>query len=356
MLGIKKPYWGAQLIGWIIFFLFQYFLLSYQGSTKYPENHTLIFGQALTSTVIGFLMSHILRWFAIKFHILNKNLGSQILWFIIFIIVVSFISSAIEFSVLKTFSAELKKDVIPIQNHKYTRVIFSNAIIWCLYYFIWSTLYLMYHYIIITKQQEIDTLKLKSLVKELELKTIKAHINPHFIFNSLNGIRAMIDEDPQRARTAITELSNILRSGINIDKSETVALAEELNIIKDYLALEQMRFDDRLHIEMKIDDNTIAQQVPPMMLQMLVENAIKHGISKEINGGTVRVGAHLNDTHLELTVENTGALKEQQIGGGFGLKSIYERLALMYGHNAAFEITDSGRSSVLAKLNLPITL
>ena len=99
----------------------------------------------------------------------------------------------------------------------------------------------------------------------------------------------MVDENPERARRAITELSNILRSSMQADKSETVTLEKELNIVKDYLALENMRFEDRLKIEYDMDEDTLNQPVPPMMLQTLVENAIKHGISKQINGGVVRV-------------------------------------------------------------------
>ena len=138
------------------------------------------------------------------------------------------------------------------------------------------------------RNNELDRLKLETTVKELELKTIKSHINPHFIFNSLNSIRALVDENPKRARRAITELSNILRSSMQAEKSETVTLEKELDIVKDYLALEQMRFEERLKIELEIDEDTLQQPVPPMMLQTLVENAIKHGISKQIKGGVVR--------------------------------------------------------------------
>ena len=102
-----------------------------------------------------------------------------------------------------------------------------------------------------------DTLRLESLVKELELQTIKAHINPHFIFNSLNSIRALVDENPQRARKAVTELSNILRSSMQSEKMETVPLEKELYIVKDYLALENMRFEDRLRVEYEIDEDTL---------------------------------------------------------------------------------------------------
>ncbi len=355
MLNTKKPYWTAQVVGWSVFFAFQYFLLSYQGSIRYPQERELVIIQALMATLTGFVVSSFLRWAALQWNVLEKKLSQQVIWFLGFIITASFLSSIIEFSLLKMLSAELPKDQLPLEKGQYAKVVLSNGFIWCLYFFIWSILYLMYHYIVISKQQEIDTLKLKSLVKELELKTIKAHINPHFIFNALNGIRALVEEDPQRARTAITGLSNILRSGINIDRSETIPLNDELDIIRDYLALEQMRFEDRLNIEYDIDEKIIHQQVPPMMWQMLVENAIKHGISHEMNGGIVKLGARQEDNYLELTVENTGTLKRSDNRGGFGIRSIEERLRLMYGDNAAFEIKQVASGRVAALLRLPVT-
>lgn len=354
----KKLYWRFQIVGWLGFFLFQYFLLSYQGGVRHTPQPNMFLTHALCPAIIGFFVSHIIRIFTLRLNILAKKLLSQIFWFVAFVIISSFISSVLEVFFLKFLNTELPMAVEHFENGSYIKMItlvVSNGIIWCLYYFIWSTLYLMYHYIIMNRKQEIDTLKLKTHVKELELKTIKTHINPHFIFNALNGIRAMVDENPQRAREAITELSNILRSSINIDKWETVPLTDELNIIKDYLALEQMRFEDRLMVTYDISDDTTGQHIPPMILQMLVENAIKHGISKEINGGLVKITSNLSENFLVLTVENSGRLEEQKHNGGFGIKSINERLKLMYADSAHFQITQSAQNIVTATLKLPLS-
>jgi hypothetical protein len=219
---------------------------------------------------------------------------------------------------------------------------------------IWMLIYIVYHYVEKNRNDQLDRLKLESTVKELELKTIKSHINPHFIFNSLNSIRALVDENPKRARRAITELSNILRSSMQAEKSETVTLESELDIVKDYLALEQMRFEERLKIEMDIDKDTLGQPVPPMMLQTLVENSIKHGISKLVNGGVVRVVAEFKGDHLELLVQNTGQLNGYINGDGFGIKSTQDRLNLMYQGKAVFEIRNIGSNMVESKVSLPV--
>lgn len=203
---------------------------------------------------------------------------------------------------------------------------------------LWLLIYMVWHYIEKEQKDKVDKIMLEKTVKELELKTIKAHINPHFIFNSLNSIRALVDENPSRARKAITELANILRSSMQVDKLETVPLEQELSIVKDYLALEQMRFEERLKVEMDIDEQTLALPVPPMVIQTLAENAIKHGISKYINGGFIRIISRLRNGQHELIVQNSGELNGEGSESGFGIKSTQDRLNYLYQGKASFEI------------------
>ncbi len=216
----------------------------------------------------------------------------------------------------------------------------------------WAVIYYFYHYFVKSRKQEFDTLKLEALVKELELKTIKAHINPHFIFNALNSIRALIDEDPVRARNAVTHLSNILRSSMQAEKQETVPFERELNIVKDYLALEHIRFEERLQIEYNIKPETLNSPVPPMMLQTLVENAIKHGIGKQMKGGIVRVASSFTDDYHLLEVQNSGRLNGHANSDGFGLFSTRNRLYLLFGDRAGFDISQNDEL-VIAKILIP---
>ena len=218
---------------------------------------------------------------------------------------------------------------------------------------LWLLLYMVWHYLERNRTDVVDRLSLEKTVKELELKTIKSNINPHFIFNSLNSIRALVDENPKRARTAITELSNILRSSLQVEKMETVPLHKELDIVKDYLALEQMRFEERLKVEMDIAEDTLEYPVPPMMLQTLVENAIKHGISKRIGGGTVTIISRFNDKKsFELIVQNTGTL-EANTSDGFGFKSTRDRLKILCGGHSYFKIEQIDPAIVQAIIIIP---
>lgn len=218
---------------------------------------------------------------------------------------------------------------------------------------LWLLIYMIWHYLERNRKDEVDRLNLEKTVKDLELKTIKSHINPHFIFNSLNSIRALVEENPKRARTAITELSNILRSSLQVEKLETVTLQKELDIVKDYLALEQMRFEERLRVQMDIDEDTLGQPVPPMMLQTLVENAIKHGISKRINGGTIKIIARFTDKDFELIVQNSGML-EKKIEDGFGFKSTRDRLKFLCNGSAYFKVEEIEGPKVQSKIVMPV--
>jgi LytS/YehU family sensor histidine kinase len=218
----------------------------------------------------------------------------------------------------------------------------------------WTLIYYFFHYIEKSRKQQLDTLKLEALVKELELKTIKSHINPHFIFNALNSIRALIDENPLRARTAITELSNILRSSMQTEKQETVFFEKELNIVKDYLALEHIRFEDRLNVQYEIAENTLMQPIPPMMLQTLVENAIKHGISKQVSGGTVTIVSRMKNRYHQVVIRNTGRLDKAGNEDGFGLISTRNRLHLLFGDDANFNIREINGNMVEAIVHIPL--
>ncbi len=220
---------------------------------------------------------------------------------------------------------------------------------------LWLLIYVVWHYVDRNRRDQMDKIRLETTVKELELKTIKAHINPHFIFNSLNSIRALVDEDPERARTAITALSNLLRSSMQADNIETVPLEKELKIVEDYLALEKIRFEDRLQVQLHIDEDTLDQQVPPMMVQTIVENAIKHGISKQINGGIIHIYSDFVSNHYELKIENTGILQPNTLNG-FGVQSTQDRLKLLYGAKSSFAIIQANPTTVLVTVILPVKI
>jgi sensor histidine kinase YesM len=350
-------YWLFQLAGWGSFALINTFFAYSFDKLSDAQDVQIFFGRLGIFVLLGIICTHLMRYFIIQLNILQKAFDKQILQFLLITFIFSIFTSFFNMRLLAHFGW-LNRNESEFLSKNLFLLVLSGAFYCFVYFFIWNLIYFMYHYVSKSRKQQMDTLQLEALVKELELQTIKAHINPHFIFNALNSIRALIDENPDRARTAITELSNILRSSLKAEKGETVNLRDELKIVKDYLALENMRFEDRLKVEFEVDEDTLDQQVPPMMLQTLVENAIKHGISKQVKGGIVKIISDFRDNFHELAVLNTGLLNVNgnSKGGGFGLSSTQDRLQLLYGDKASFAIRQVAPSMVEARVLIPISL
>jgi two-component system LytT family sensor kinase len=346
MINRISKYWLCQLGGWGInaaITVFFYLTLAINRIDKF-------YLALLVSVVLGILFTHGMRHVIRKYSFLEKPIRKQIFLFLLVTLIFSSVYALTDISVEKILHIKtITNPNISLLN-EIVRTFFNYFFI----FLIWNLIYFIFHYVERNTKQEMDTLRLQSLVKELELKTIKSHINPHFIFNALNSIRALVDENPSRARTAITELSNILRSSMQTEKLETVSLETELSIVKDYLALEQMRFEERLKIELEIEHKTLACPVPPMMLQTIAENAIKHGISKKINGGVIKIISKINNQQHELIVQNTGQYTEQTNSEeGFGIRSIIDRLNLVHQGKATFEIKNLNTEMVESKITFP---
>jgi LytS/YehU family sensor histidine kinase len=220
---------------------------------------------------------------------------------------------------------------------------------------LWNLIYFSWQYLEKSRMFQIETLKMESSLKDLEIKTIRSNLQPHFIFNSLNSIRALIDEDPELARAAITKISNILRNTITKQEA-TDTLQNELALVEDYLDLEKIRFEERLHFIKNIDAATLGVQIPTMMLQTLIENAIKHGISNLEAGGNVLLNSKTDGSYLIIEVINdinTTQVSTRENSLGFGLSSSKQRLKLLYENEASLSLNfDHDQAVVLIKIPL----
>ena len=350
-----SKYWIFQVAGWGAFALLHIFFAYWFEKLNDKQDVLLFFGRLGFFVALGLAVTHAMRAVIIRLNTLQKPFEKQIFQFLVVTLLFSVIASFFNTKLL-AYYGWLNSNEAQILKKNLVLLVTSGAFYFFVYFVIWNLIYFTYHYVSKSRKQQLDTLQLEALVKELELKTIKAHINPHFIFNALNSIRALIDEEPSRARRAVTELSNILRSSLKAEKGETVLFGEELKIVKDYLALENMRFEDRLQVEYEIEEDTLDQQVPPMMLQTLVENAIKHGISKQVHGGVVRIISDIEHGNHVLRVQNTGTLKGGLSKDGFGLSSTQDRLSLLYGDRARFEIKQLDATLVEAAVYIPIAI
>lgn len=198
------------------------------------------------------------------------------------------------------------------------------------------------------------TLELQLAVKDAELRALEAQVQPHFLFNCLNTIRGLVSEDPARAQAMITHLSNLLRYNLQRDRSHTEPLENELGIVSDYLALEMARFEERLQVRFEIAPEAQGFPMPSMVLQTLVENAVKHGIAKLPQGGEVVIRASLEGARLRLEVENpgSGSLPSSE-GLQVGLKNTGERLRILYNGSATVTLRPEGGGRVVASLLIP---
>ncbi len=224
----------------------------------------------------------------------------------------------------------------------------------------WMCVYFIYHLFDRFNRSEIERLRLSTHVKEAELRALKSQVNPHFIFNALNSLRALIDEDPGRARGAVTQLANLLRYSLQSGQLETVAFEDELRIVNDYLALEQVRHEERLRVRMDVSSDTLALPIPPMLLQTLVENAVKYGISTRPEGGEIGIVARCEGGALHLRVTNPGAIGNADgavrpsESTGVGLRNAAERLRLLFGERATLQLREAAPASVMAEAVIPL--
>lgn len=197
-------------------------------------------------------------------------------------------------------------------------------------------------------------LELTVVAREAQLRALRSQLNPHFLFNCLNSLRGLILEDPPRAASMVTGLAGLLRHSLRADRTGTIALAEEMEAVSDYLSLERMRFEDRLHVDCTVSPDALTVRIPPMLVQTLVENAIKHGIAELPDGGAVRIDAELFDGHVQIDVANTGRLKPAGETAGVGLENAREQLRLVYGGAASLALTDRADGTVVARLRIPL--
>jgi sensor histidine kinase YesM len=340
----KNLYWISQVSGWSLFVVVNLLILS--SFEAIPLNRIALW---ILLGIYGVGFSHLYR-----LYIKNNNWANLPLKKIIpRILIASFIVALIIY--IPVYGSGYLLGVEREEKHLTAAIIASILNITSVI-LVWSLIYFAIHFFENSKKAEIETLIFEAAVKDFELKTLKAQLNPHFMFNAMNSIRELIEEDPQNAKDAITKLSNLMRYTLKIERTETVQLAEELKTIQDYLDLEKIRFEERLQYKIQSTPSADRVEIPPMMVQTLVENGIKHGISKLTQGGNVNINATAEDSNLIVEIRNSGKFDEEALRNshGFGVSNTKHRLSLLYGENASLTLFNENNNTVLAKLKIPL--
>ena len=204
------------------------------------------------------------------------------------------------------------------------------------------------------KETEVTNLRLQNSLKEAQLANLTNQLNPHFLFNTLNNIKFTVRKAPLKAEKMITDLSDILRYSLESSRDEKVQLFEELEIVNRYISIIKFHMEERLDFETIIPENLSSNLIPPMILQILIENSIKHGIENLRHGGKIQLIAKTTPTHIVFNITNnvphTDIPKTQNIG--IGLRNIEQRLKLLYGANASV-ITHQQAQQFIVTLTLP---
>ena len=334
----QNIYWTCQFIGWTLYAAINlfFFKLSYKTNLK----DILLF---LIWLPLGITITHAFRLIVLKYNVLKVSLFFQIPLIIISSLLMSIMFFIINISIVNLISNTSEHiDIIAA-----TSKILSLVLI----FIIWSVIYFGFHFFDNYKRTEIQNLRLEANSKEVELNKLKSQLNPHFMFNSMNSIRALVDEDPKKAKVAITQLSNILRNTLMMHKNRYISLEEELVLVKDYLELEHIRFEERLNFNFAIDPNTLSLNVPPMMIQTLVENGIKHGISKYPEGGNISIITLKTADDFKIEIINTGQLSENtKTDSGFGVANTTDRLELLFGKKATFSLKNLDDKNVISEI------
>jgi LytS/YehU family sensor histidine kinase len=218
----------------------------------------------------------------------------------------------------------------------------------------WIFIYISIYTRQLIKQTELTNLRLQNSLKEVQLANLSNQLNPHFLFNTLNNIKFMVRKDPLKSEKMITDLSDILRYSLESNKHEKVQIGDELEIVKRYIDIIKVQMEDRLDFNMAIPENLDANLIPPMILQMLIENSIKHGVDSLRHGGKVQLNAEDLLDQIRFTVindiPNVGSVSLTSTG--IGLVNIEQRLALLYGGRSSFVVEET-ESRFIVSLTIP---
>lgn len=338
----NKLYWLFQIIGWSFYALTGSVVANM--SVASTQLAVKLFIPFLAEAIFFFIATHFYRYVIKKRNWLGLSMSALTPRVIISTIIIGLSVYPLRIGV------SYPLDIYNPNLLSLTKVL-GSAIPNTLIVFIWSLFYFIYQYF----ERYNRSLKHEAAFRQMELENLKSQLNPHFIFNSLNSIRALVDEDPGKSKLSITQLSNIMRKSLGTDQSRLISFKQELETVKDYLGLEDVRYEERLKTSIDINPLSYKFNVPPMMIQTLVENGIKHGVSKLKEGGELQLRTEVINDNLKIEIRNSGqyTLKNNQAEEGLGIKNTLQRLKLIYGEAATFNIENESEYNVLTKITIP---
>lgn len=325
------PFWIINFFGWAILYFIKLFIYYYQQMSE--PNVKIGF---LLTYILGFFISGIVRQIYRRF----KDFSSSIIKLAIKIVIVSLIMTMVWFFVDFLVSIPLY-DFDEFLSY-YTPMVFLRAI-WNLFYILilWSTLYFVIKFWLESKTQKETAEKAILLAQSAQLQMLRYQVNPHFLFNSLSSLRALIRDNQKKAEEMILLISKFLRYSLISKKNNQVRLKEEIDALGHYFEIERVRFGDKLITNINIDKSAEDLLIPSFLIHPIIENAIKFGMDTSPMPLKIDLLASYNDSQLQIDVINSGkwiSKNKHTSGTGTGLKNVKQRLDLAYQDKYSFEI------------------
>ncbi|MCL5245049.1 histidine kinase [Cellulophaga sp. 20_2_10] len=353
-------YWVFALIAWLVLILstLTFDKISYgvevANDSKYYGYIGYLVAEGIACGLLAYALSFILLYYIEKYIAFGNLKKGNVVVLVLLFIGVQILYSLLLWPMLdivQGFTDYSPNSKLLDRMSLFMRV--ANIPFFSAMFVIWLFTILVIKAYDYNKNITLKQFKLEGSLKESQLNSLKGQINPHFMFNSLNNIRGLMLEDVSKSRDMLTKLSEMLRYSLIKNDVNSIALEEELDMVENYIALSKIQFEDRLEFIKEVDPNSLAVSIPPMIIQLLIENAAKHGIANLIKGGTITLITNRTEDYLHIIVRNTGKLKIVKGSTQLGLKNIKQRLRLLYGNLAEFSL-DEVEDEVVANIKIPM--
>lgn len=347
---MEKPishYIRAQLLFWSGYFFLNLIFMGLWGVSS--PFFTMIF--VALSIVLGLLshgFRHLFKTYAKDWTLLKISLN--LMW----LIPIAALSAQLALFILILAITTLAPASAVGAQPTSTGGLLGYAMNYCILLTLWSTIYLLRAEFHKRRNSEIAHWQLQAQLKENELQFLRSQINSHFLFNAINNLRSLVKEDAEAARAGLASLSVLLRGLLQTDGQQLVTLREEMEWVKGYLSLEALQFENRLTTSITVDESLQTAKLPPLILQTLVENAIKHGIAARRAGGHLQIDIKkINLTHWQIKVINPlPEFQPTHQGNKIGLRNARERLQLAFNDNASLQLDIA--EQVTATVEIPL--
>lgn len=352
-----KVYWFVQLSSCSLYFLVKFLisLLSFVSAKQLLLNYSLPLLVFIVLTHL-FRKLYLSKWTTLPFpKLLVRVLFGCFILFLLYLLCLFLITALL--LIIAHFVGYVPPSigVNNLQSSEQKMLVLYNGIADFFAFLLWSFFYLLFQYVKSFKAEQQRKLELDLELQKMRLDLLKRQLNPHFLFNALNSIKALALSDTMQCRNSIDRLCDLLRYSLDNDKRQFIPFKQELFLVTSYLELEKIRFRERLQYSIYCDPALHNAMIPPILLQILVENAVKHGIAKLKRGGSIEIACRvLYDTKVHISVHNDGTIESGADNSlGVGLQNLEDRLSILYPDNYSFNIEQLG-NSVKVNLKFPI--